>query len=69
MSYSPPAGGFYSQRVSAGLRVVSLNTILYYGPNAVTQNATDPAGQFAWLERTLREAAQNREKVQTPPAF
>ncbi|KAF3850237.1 hypothetical protein F7725_019956 [Dissostichus mawsoni] len=26
-------GGFYSQLVKPGLRVVSLNTILYYGPN------------------------------------
>lgn len=58
-----PAGGFYSQQVKPGLRVVSLNTILYYGPNEVTCNMTDPAGQFDWLEKTLLKAAQLLEKV------
>lgn len=57
------AGGFYSQLAKPGLRVVSLNTILYYSPNNVTQNMTDPAGQFEWLEKTLEKAAENREKV------
>lgn len=57
------AGGFYSQLVKPGLRVVSLNTILYYGPNKVTVNMTDPAGQFEWLEKTLERAAQSQEKV------
>ncbi|XP_058470328.1 acid sphingomyelinase-like phosphodiesterase 3a [Solea solea] len=56
-------GGFYSQLVKPGLRVVSLNTILYYGPNKVTSNMTDPAGQFQWLEKTLDKAAQSLEKV------
>lgn len=60
---SVPAGGFYSQLVKPGLRVVSLNTILYYGPNEVTSNMTDPAGQFEWLEKTLQKAAQSLEKV------
>lgn len=59
----PPAGGFYSQLVKPGLRLVSLNTILYYGPNKVTENMTDPAGQFLWLEKTLLKASQNQEKV------
>ncbi|KAM8832813.1 cyclic GMP-AMP phosphodiesterase SMPDL3A isoform 2-T2 [Spinachia spinachia] len=56
-------GGFYSQLVKPGLRVLSLNTILYYGPDRATENATDPAGQFQWLEATLRDAARRREKV------
>ncbi|AWP20405.1 putative acid sphingomyelinase-like phosphodiesterase 3a [Scophthalmus maximus] len=56
-------GGFYSQLVKPGLRVVSLNTILYYGPNKVSSNMTDPAGQFEWLENTLEKAAQSLEKV------
>ncbi|XP_059212455.1 acid sphingomyelinase-like phosphodiesterase 3a [Centropristis striata] len=56
-------GGFYSQLVKPGLRVLSLNTILYYGPNKVTENMTDPAGQFEWLEKTLEKAAQSLEKV------
>uniref|UniRef100_A0A671X6Q7 Sphingomyelin phosphodiesterase acid like 3A n=1 Tax=Sparus aurata TaxID=8175 RepID=A0A671X6Q7_SPAAU len=56
-------GGFYSQRVKPGLRVISLNTILYYGPDKVTCNMTDPAGQYEWLEKTLEKAAQSQEKV------
>ncbi|KAL7388155.1 hypothetical protein ABVT39_008340 [Epinephelus coioides] len=56
-------GGFYSQLVKPGLRLLSLNTILYYGPNKVTRNMTDPAGQFEWLEKTLEKAAQSQEKV------
>ncbi|XP_015248479.1 PREDICTED: acid sphingomyelinase-like phosphodiesterase 3a [Cyprinodon variegatus] len=56
-------GGFYSQLVKPGLRLVSLNTILYYGPDKVTSNMTDPAGQFEWLENVLQKAAQSQEKV------
>ena len=57
-------GGFYSQLARPGLRVVSLNTVLYYGPDKATANDTDPAGQFLWLQRTLERAAQNLEKVE-----
>ncbi|KAK0154893.1 Acid sphingomyelinase-like phosphodiesterase 3a [Merluccius polli] len=56
-------GGFYSQLAQPGLRVVSLNTVLYYGPDKATANATDPAGQYQWLQGTLEKAAQNLEKV------
>lgn len=66
---SHPAGGFYSQRVKPGLRVISLNTILYYGPDKVTCNMTDPAGQYEWLEKTLEKAAQSQEKVWDEPSW
>ncbi|KAF3831889.1 hypothetical protein GH733_000701 [Mirounga leonina] len=58
-------GGFYSQKVSPNLnlRIISLNTNLYYGPNIVTLNETDPANQFEWLENTLNTSQQNKEKV------
>lgn len=58
-------GGFYSQKVSTNLnfRIISLNTNLYYGPNIVTLNKTDPANQFEWLENTLNISQQNKEKV------
>uniref|UniRef100_A0A3P9LA01 Acid sphingomyelinase-like phosphodiesterase n=1 Tax=Oryzias latipes TaxID=8090 RepID=A0A3P9LA01_ORYLA len=56
-------GGFYSQLVKPGLRLVSLNTILYYGPDQVTKNMSDPAGQFQWLQKTLESAARNLEKI------
>lgn len=58
-------GGFYTQKVSNNpkLRIISLNTNLYYGPNSVTLNQTDPANQFEWLENTLNISQQNKEKV------
>lgn len=58
-------GGFYTQKVSPNLnlRIISLNTNLYYGPNIMTLNETDPASQFEWLENILKTSQQNKEKV------
>ncbi|XP_045150238.1 acid sphingomyelinase-like phosphodiesterase 3a, partial [Echinops telfairi] len=58
-------GGFYSQKVTTNpsLRIISLNTNLYYSPNAVTMNQSDPANQFEWLEMTLNGSRQYKEKV------
>ncbi|XP_078068873.1 cyclic GMP-AMP phosphodiesterase SMPDL3A [Mustelus asterias] len=71
-------GGFYTQAFNCNvtqqtLRIISLNTNLYYGPNAVTEGIPDPAGQFVWLEDTLKKAQQNKEKVyliaHVPPGY
>nr|XP_033794073.1 acid sphingomyelinase-like phosphodiesterase 3a isoform X2 [Geotrypetes seraphini] len=61
-------GGFYSQiyqsqTTQQPLRIISLNTNLYYSPNQVTVNMTDPANQFEWLEDTLESSFQKNEKV------
>ncbi|KAF7254311.1 Acid sphingomyelinase-like phosphodiesterase 3a [Varanus komodoensis] len=61
-------GGFYTQTFRSNLtaqplRIISLNTVLYYSPNHVTENMTDPANQFEWLEHVLEAAHQNKEKV------
>ncbi|KAJ7341894.1 hypothetical protein JRQ81_007544 [Phrynocephalus forsythii] len=60
-------GGFYTQvfqpNTTQPLRIVSLNTVLYYSPNNMTWNMTDPANQFEWLESVLEAAKQNKEKV------
>ncbi|XP_047590667.1 acid sphingomyelinase-like phosphodiesterase 3a isoform X2 [Lutra lutra] len=58
-------GGFYTQKVSPNLnlRIISLNTNLYYGPNIMTLNEMDPANQFEWLESILSTSQQNKEKV------
>ncbi|KAG7460996.1 hypothetical protein MATL_G00204920 [Megalops atlanticus] len=56
-------GGFYSKVVAPSLRLVSLNTNLYYSPNKETVNMTDPAGQFQWLVDTLEASRQSQEKV------
>ncbi|KAM4693629.1 cyclic GMP-AMP phosphodiesterase SMPDL3A [Discoglossus pictus] len=59
-------GGYYSQIYrpegsAHPLRIISLNTNLYYSPNKVTLNMTDPADQFVWLEYTLQKARLNNE--------
>lgn len=61
-------GGFYTQLFESNsssqpLRIISLNTNLYYSPNSVTVNITDPADQFAWLEEILETSSQKKEKV------
>ncbi|XP_021402794.1 cyclic GMP-AMP phosphodiesterase SMPDL3A isoform X2 [Lonchura striata] len=61
-------GGFYTQLFESSnsyqpLRIISLNTNLYYSPNKVTVNITDPANQFAWLEEILETSSQKKEKV------
>lgn len=40
-----------------------LNTNLYYDQNKLTVGMDDPAGQFSWIDQTLTEAANNKEKV------
>ncbi|XP_059589409.1 acid sphingomyelinase-like phosphodiesterase 3a isoform X1 [Alligator mississippiensis] len=61
-------GGFYTQLFhssmsSQPLRIISLNTNLYYSPDIVTLNLTDPAEQLAWLESVLEISLQKKEKV------
>ncbi|KAM9316661.1 cyclic GMP-AMP phosphodiesterase SMPDL3A [Gastrophryne carolinensis] len=61
-------GGYYSQiyksnETKVPLRIISLNTNLYYSPNNVTINITDPADQLVWLEETLQFSKQKGEKV------
>ncbi|XP_048452994.1 acid sphingomyelinase-like phosphodiesterase 3a [Rhincodon typus] len=71
-------GGFYTQIFNCNLtqqtlRIISLNTNLYYSPNKETEGIPDPAGQFVWLEDTLKKAQQNKEKVyliaHVPPGY
>lgn len=40
-----------------------LNTNLYYDQNKLILNTEDPAGQFAWSDQVLTEAANSNEKV------
>ncbi|XP_029452265.1 acid sphingomyelinase-like phosphodiesterase 3a isoform X2 [Rhinatrema bivittatum] len=61
-------GGFYSQIYKSNatqqqLRIISLNTNLYYSPNEATVNVSDPANQLEWLEDTLESSFQKKEKV------
>ncbi|XP_042895174.1 acid sphingomyelinase-like phosphodiesterase 3b isoform X1 [Parasteatoda tepidariorum] len=56
-------GGFYSEVIKPGLRLISLNTILWYFPNNYTVEIEDPANQFSWLKKVLNESSQLSEKV------
>ncbi|KAI4894343.1 hypothetical protein NFI96_032790 [Prochilodus magdalenae] len=68
-------GGYYTEKLlnQMGLRVLVLNTNLYYDQNSVTENVKDPADQFKWADQVLSEASKNKEKVyivgHVPPGF
>ncbi|KAJ0066504.1 hypothetical protein NL108_013972 [Boleophthalmus pectinirostris] len=68
-------GGFYTEELlnRTGYRMIVLNTNLYYDQNKVTEGMEDPAGQFAWADHILTEAANKKEKVyiigHVPPGF
>ncbi|KAG9276455.1 acid sphingomyelinase-like phosphodiesterase 3b [Astyanax mexicanus] len=68
-------GGYYTEKLlnQTGLRVLVLNTNLYYDQNKITENINDPADQFRWADQVLSEAAKNMEKVyivgHVPPGF
>ncbi|KAI2655756.1 Acid sphingomyelinase-like phosphodiesterase 3b [Labeo rohita] len=68
-------GGYYTEKLlnQTGLRVVVLNTNLYYDQNKLTENIKDPADQFSWADKVLQDAAKNNEKVyiigHVPPGF
>jgi len=55
--------GYYTVNVNKKLRLIALNTVLYYTPNNMTSTSDkDPGGQIAWLEKTLK-AAKNADEV------
>lgn len=58
-------GGYYAEKLlnQTGLRMLVLNTNLYYDQNNLTKDLEDPADQFAWANQVLTEAANNKEKA------
>ncbi|XP_003977159.1 acid sphingomyelinase-like phosphodiesterase 3b isoform X2 [Takifugu rubripes] len=68
-------GGYYTENLlnRTGFRMLVLNTNLYYDQNKLILNTEDPAGQFAWSDHVLTEAANSNEKVyiigHVPPGF
>ncbi|KAJ8316809.1 hypothetical protein KUTeg_004713 [Tegillarca granosa] len=57
-------GGYYSVKTTHGrLRIIGLNTNLYYTSDKLTATLTDPADQLVWLENELEKAKNNNEKV------
>lgn len=65
-------GGYYTVKTQYGLRVIALNTNMYY-KDLLTKDLDDPADQFVWLEAQLTSAALNNEKVlltgHVPPGY
>ncbi|CAL1536690.1 unnamed protein product [Lymnaea stagnalis] len=56
-------GGYYAVKVQPKIRLLALNTNLYYTSDKLTPNLTDPTGQFEWMERQLNSSRANKEKV------
>ena len=57
------SGGYYTELIKPGMRLIGLNTNLYFVLNELVRGNEDPAGQFAWLDQTLTLAKNRVEKV------
>ncbi|XP_068239183.1 acid sphingomyelinase-like phosphodiesterase 3b [Palaemon carinicauda] len=66
-------GGFYEYSLPSNVTVMVLNTNLYYGPNDLLLNISDPCGQFSWIREKLIIAAEEGRKVviaaHAPPGY
>lgn len=51
-------GGRYTVQLKSGLRLVMLNSNLWYSRDLKMANVTDPAEQFKWLENILKDAKE-----------
>lgn len=72
--YTLRLAGFYTVKLSPGLRLVSLNmNFCSIGNFWLLINSTDPAGQLQWLVGVLQDAEDHKEKVHIighiPPAY
>ncbi|GFX31458.1 acid sphingomyelinase-like phosphodiesterase 3b [Trichonephila clavipes] len=56
-------GGYYSVSISSRLRVIALNSVLWYKKNNYTARRRDPAGQLEWLENVLNESYAKHQQV------
>ncbi|XP_061175715.1 acid sphingomyelinase-like phosphodiesterase 3b [Saccostrea echinata] len=56
-------GAYYTVKASSGIRILALNTNLYYTSDKITAGIPDPADQFAWMEEVLNTSRANNEKV------
>jgi len=55
--------GYYSVSVNDKLRLIVLNTVLYYIHNSKTSKVTDPGGQIAWMRSELEAAKKKGQAV------
>ena len=56
-------GGFYELKLTERISLLSLNTNLWYKSNKFVQDLEDPASQFSWLERILRDCETQGRSV------
>lgn len=55
---------YYTELIAPGLRLVALNTVLYYQENLlVSRSLEDPAGQIAWLHNIFDNARKTGERI------
>lgn len=59
----PSTGAYYTLKTKYGMRILALNTNLYYTSDKVTTHMDDPADQFVWMEGILMQARRDHEKV------
>lgn len=59
----PSTGAYYTLKTKYGIRILALNTNLYYTSDKVTTHMDDPADQFVWMEGILLQARRDHEKV------
>ncbi|XP_059146864.1 acid sphingomyelinase-like phosphodiesterase 3b [Physella acuta] len=62
-NYFVKEGGYYSVIVRPGLRLLALNTNMYYTTDKLTAKMTDPTDQFKWMKQQLQSAKNKGEKV------
>jgi len=55
--------GYYSLNINSELRLISLNTVLYYVNNKMCTSESDPGNQFEWLRKELGEAKKAGQVV------
>ena len=57
-------GGYYTELIEPGLRIVVVNTAMYYFSNDMfPTSVVDPGGQLAWLRSVLQKAKDAGEAV------
>ncbi|WAQ98424.1 ASM3B-like protein [Mya arenaria] len=66
-------GGYYTVKLGNSLRLIALNSNMYYTKDTATAHLEDPADQFRWLEQTLNSSQAANEKViligHVPPGY
>ncbi|XP_052778094.1 acid sphingomyelinase-like phosphodiesterase 3b [Mya arenaria] len=56
-------GGYYSATISEKLRLIGLNTNLYYDQDRLTKDLPDPAQHLDFLDKQLQEARKHNQMV------